>query len=210
MANTSLDIANMALGLLTEAPIDSLDDDDKNARLIGLHFDVTREAELLSHEWVFSILSADIEPAETGWASYGYSYELPPDCLRPLPVTESDDPDTQEIDWRREGDTILTRSGGTRRIRYIGNLVDPGDWDALFTQVLVSALAIKIAHAITGKASMIEVAQAAYDRALRSALRVNAVQKRGRAVSGTWSQARGDGFGWSREATSGHGYGGWR
>jgi hypothetical protein len=34
-------IANMALGVLDEAPIDSLDEDSKAARLINLHFDVT-------------------------------------------------------------------------------------------------------------------------------------------------------------------------
>ncbi|CAH2395901.1 hypothetical protein [Mesorhizobium escarrei] len=46
-----LDIANMALGVLDEAPIDSLDQDVKPARLLNLHFDLTREAELTKHAW---------------------------------------------------------------------------------------------------------------------------------------------------------------
>ncbi|MER9854165.1 MULTISPECIES: hypothetical protein [unclassified Mesorhizobium] len=46
MAITPLDIANMALAVLDEAPIDSLDQDVKAARLLNLHFDLAREAEL--------------------------------------------------------------------------------------------------------------------------------------------------------------------
>ena len=49
MAITPLDIANMALAVLDEAPIDSLDPDVKPARLLNLHFDLAREAELTRH-----------------------------------------------------------------------------------------------------------------------------------------------------------------
>ena len=56
MAITPLDIANMALAVLDEAPIDSLDQDVKPARLLNLHFDFAREAELTRHAWVFAIL----------------------------------------------------------------------------------------------------------------------------------------------------------
>jgi hypothetical protein len=200
MAVTPLDIANQALALLTEAPIDSLDDDDRAARLLNTHFDTTREAELLKRDWVFAILSSNIDPAETGVSPYGYSYALPSDCLRLLPLTWNGDPDADEIDYRRENDTVLTTYGGARNIRYIGNLVDPGDWDALFTQVFAAALAIKVAHALTGKAAMIDVARQAYADAVRDAIRVNAIQKRGRETRGTWAQARGD--------YQGYGYGG--
>lgn len=208
MAVTPVDIANQALALLTEASIDSLDDDDRAARLLNTHFDTAREAELMKRDWVFAILSADIEPAETGASPYGYAYELPADCLRTLPLTWNGDPDADEIDARREGDTLLTTCGGIRRIRYIGNLVDPGDWDALFTQVLAAALAMKVAHALTGKAAMIDVARQAYAEAIRDAVRVNAIQKRGRETRGTWAQARGDGGGYCGNARARHG-GGW-
>lgn len=207
-ALTQTDIANMALGLLTEAPIDSLDDDDRSARMLNLHYETTREAELLKRVWVFSILSTDVESAETADTAYPYAYALPADCLRPLPPTSNDDPDGPVLDFLAEGDALMLKCSGTRRLRYIANLIDPGDWNALFTEVVAAALAIKVAHSITGKASMIEVAQNAYDRALREASRVNAIMKRGRAPSGTWEQAR-QGYapvGYSRT----HHGGGWR
>lgn len=209
MAVTPTDIANMATALLTEAPIDSLDEDSKIARLLNVHFDTTREAELLKREWVFAIFSQDIAAEETGRRHYTHSYTLPADCLRPLGLMLYDDPDGIEIDWRREGDTLLTRCGGTRTLRYIANLIDPGDWDALFTEVLSAALAIKVAHALTGKAGMVEIAQAAYDRAVSQAGRVNSVQKRGQTAYATWDQLRGGWYG-DRNARGRHGAGDWR
>ena len=181
---TPTDIANMALGLLTEAPIDSLDDDDRSARMLRLHYETTRAAELLKRVWAFAILTAEVDGVETGDPAYPYSFTLPANCLRPLPPTHDGDPAGVALDFRAEGDALLMRTGGARRIRYIGNLIDPGDWNALFTEVFAAALAIKIAHSVTGKASMIEVAQGAYDRAVREARRVNAIIKMGSAPSG--------------------------
>lgn len=211
-ALTPVDVANMALALLTEASIESLEDDDRNARLLNLHYDTTREAELLKRIWVFAILSAEIEGTEGDDGRY--AFELPPDCLRPLPPTLWDVPGNPSDHWELEGSTLYLPWGGTRRIRYVGNLVDPTDWDALFTEVVAAALAIKIAHAVTGKASMLQVAQAAYVRALAEASRVNAILKQGRMPSGSWAHARGDfrdrGGLWRGDMRAGHGWGWWR
>ncbi|WP_287200674.1 hypothetical protein [Mesorhizobium sp.] len=144
MAITPLDIANMALGVLDEAPIDSLDQDVKPARLLNLHFDLTREAELTKHAWVFAILAAAVAGSDTGSGAgtLNFAYELPVDCLRPLPLTDNGEPDGVPIAWRQEAGLIYCDRSGPRLIRYVANLTDPNDWDALFTEVLVAALAI--------------------------------------------------------------------
>jgi len=194
MAITPLDIANMALAVLDEAPIDSLDQDVKAARLLNLHFDLTREAELAKHAWVFAILSAQVPGSATGSGDCGlnYVYELPADCIRPLPPTRSGEPDDVPISWRQEAGLIYSDQPGPLTIRYLANLTDPNDWDALFTEVLVAALAIKIAHPLTHKSGMIDIARAAYDRALDAAFSANAVQRGGRLYTGAWATARGD------------------
>jgi hypothetical protein len=46
---TQLDVANQALAVLDEAPIHSFEEDTKAARLLNLHFETTREAELAKH-----------------------------------------------------------------------------------------------------------------------------------------------------------------
>ena len=194
MAITPLDIANMALAVLDEAPIDSLDQDVKAARLINLHFDLTREAELTKYAWVFAILRATVAGSDTGGdaCSLNFAYELPADCLRPLPLSRNGEPDGVPVSWRQEASLIYSDQPGPLAIRYVANLTDPNDWDALFTEVLVAALAIKVAHPLTHKSGMIDIARAAYDRALDAALNANAIQRGGRSYTASWSSQRGD------------------
>jgi hypothetical protein len=194
MAITPLDIANMALAVLDEAPIDSLDQDVKAARLLNLHFDLTREAELTKSGWVFAILSASVVGADTGSGdcTLNFAYELPADCLRPLPLTHNGELDGVVVSWRQEAGVIYSDQPGPLTIRYVANLTDPNDWDALFTEVLVAALAIKVAHPLTHKAGMIDIARSAYDRALDAALNANAIQRGGRSYTASWASQRGD------------------
>ncbi|QKC96072.1 hypothetical protein [Mesorhizobium sp. NZP2298] len=194
MAITPLDIANMALAVLDEAPIDSLDQDVKAARLLNLHFDLTREAELTKYAWVFAILRASAIGSDTGSGdcTLNRAYELPADCLRLLPLTHNGEPDGVPISWRQEAGLIYSDQPGPLIIRYVANLTDPNDWDALFTEVLVAALAIKVAHPLTHKSRMIDIARSAYDRALDAALNANAIQRGGRFYSASWSSQRGD------------------
>lgn len=194
MAITPEDIANMALAVLDEAPIDSLDQDVKAARLLNLHFDLTREAELTKYAWVCSILRASVVGTDTGTGdcTLNWAYELPDDCLRPLPLTYNGEPDGVPISWRQEAGIIYSDQSSPRVIRYIANLTDPNDWDSLFTEVLVAALAIKIAHPLTHKASMIDIARSAYDRALEAAFAAQAIQRGGRLSTSSWAQQRGD------------------
>lgn len=194
MAITPLDIANMALAVLDEAPIDSLDQDVKAARLLNLHFDLTCEGELAKHAWVFAILSASVPGSDTGSGdcTLDIAYEVPADCIRPLPLTHNGEPDGVPISWRQEAGLIYSDQPGPLIIRYIANLTDPNDWDALFTEVLVAALAIKIAHPLTHKSGMIDIARSAYDRALDAAFSANAIQRGGRFYSASWSVQRGD------------------
>lgn len=194
MAITTEDIANMALAVLDEAPIDTLDQDVKAARLLNLHFDVTREAELTKHAWVFAILSESVvgTDTESGDGTLNWVYELPADCLRPLPLTYDGEPGGIPIAWRQEAGLIYSDQESPRIIRYIANLTDPNDWDATFTEVLVAALAIKIAMPLTHKAGMLEVARNAYDRALDAARTANAWQKAGTLSTSSWAYQRGD------------------
>lgn len=198
MPVTPEDIANMALALLDEAPIVSLDDDNRAARLINTHYDLTRQAELMKHSWAFAMLTASLNGTDTGSGSdtLNWAYELPPDCLKVLPLTYDGEASGIPISWQVKDGQIFTDQESPRKITYIANLVDPDDWDATFTEVLAAALAIKVAHPITKKAGMIEICQRAYDRALKDALASNATQKRGQLYRQSWSSARGDNRFW--------------
>jgi len=204
-ALTPTDIANMALGLITEAPIDTLEEDSRAARMLNLHYETTREAELRKSPWVFAIQTATIEPVQTNDPAWRYSYELPADALRALPVMDG----SMEAHWRQQAQSVQTCFGGSRSIRYIANLVDPNDWPSTFTDVLAAALAVKVAHAITGKTSFVQIAQDAYRNALATARVLNAVERGGRRCSPSWETERaGHGSGSMYSARARHG-GGW-
>lgn len=191
-ALTPTDIASMALGLLTEAPIDSLDEDGRAARMLNLHYETTREAELTKREWVFARKTIEVEAADTGMSEWPYAYELPADALRVLPLMSRN----REISWRQEGSQLYTFEGGDRTVRYIANLIDPNDWPAVFIELFAAALAVKVAHPITGKANMIEVARQAYNDAASRAYQLNAVQKGPVEGRSSWADLR-RGYGWS-------------
>lgn len=194
MPVTPEDIANMALAVLDEAPITSLDDDNKAARLCNLHYDLTREAELQKHAWNFAIVSAELTGTdlETDAGTLNWSYDVPTDCLRVLPLTHDGEPQGLPISWRRQGSVILTDQESPRTIRYIGNLTDPDDWDALFTEVVVAALAVKLAIPLTHKTGMLQLAQQAYDRALDAARQAHAFEEGSQLYRQSWAVARGD------------------
>lgn len=194
MPVVQVDIANMALDLLTEGAITSLDEDIKPARLLSRHWDTTVESELTKNAWTFAIVSAEIAGTDLGTAdgTLNWQYELPDDALRPLPLTYDGQAQGIPINWRQEGGYVLSDQSSPRIIRYIANVIDPAEWSALFTDALAAALAIKIAHPMTAKASLIQVAQGAYERAIADARRTNAIERSGRLHREDWALERGD------------------
>lgn len=198
MAITDVDVGNMALAVLGEAPIESFDEDHKFARLLNLHFDVTREAELGKYAWVFAIFEAELNGTEISEAVDGtlnYAYDLPPDCIRPLPPTYDGEPNGIPISWKQHAGVIYSDQSGPLKLRYVANLIDPNAWNAQFTEVVVGALAIKLAL-LTGKVSVLEVARSAYQSALDDALRTNALERYGQFYRQSWASARGDNRFW--------------
>jgi len=191
---TTEDVANQALNLLDEATIDSLDDNNLAARIVNLHIDQTRQAELQKYAWVFAIFKLEVDGSDTGSGvgTLNYVYEVPEDALRVLPLTYDGEPTGVPISWRQEAGLIYSDQESPRIIRYIANLTDPNDMDALFIDVWVAALAFKLAMPITHKQSTRQDASAAYREALSAARRANAIERSGRLQSDSWAQARGD------------------
>ena len=197
-ALTPEDIANMALAVLDEASITTLDDDNMAARLINRHFDLTIEAELSKHVWAFAIFSAEVIGTDlaTGEGTLNYVYEIPADALRVLPLTYDGQPQGIPISWRQEAGLIYSDQPSPRIIRYVANLTDPNDWSAVFTEVVVAALAVKVALPLTHKSGMVQIAREAYQVALSQARRVNAFELSSAYYDAGWSSWRGDNRFW--------------
>lgn len=195
MANVTVeDVANQALAYLTEAPITSLDEDVKSARLLNAHWDTTIQEELELHRWSFSIREVDLSGGTdlgTVSGSLNYQFDLPEDFLAIMPVGYNEEYEAIPINWRYEGDYLYTDQSTTQHLRYVAYVDDPADWPAWFVTLIACALAVKIAHAMTGKQSLTQGAQAAYDRALARAHRAD-VRNKGRLNTELWGIQRGD------------------
>lgn len=193
-AVTVEDVANQALGLLAESPINSLDDDTKAARLLNLHYETTRQAELVKQAWAFAIFreSLAVDPDAPTSSEYRYAFLVPDDALRVLPLTESGEANGYPIPWKMEGGLILTNYCGPRLVRFIGNMIDPGDWSPLFIEALAARLAMKIAIPLTQKPTFLTGAKNAYEEAIADARRMNAIEASSVPATVSWARERGD------------------
>jgi hypothetical protein len=186
----------MALDLLIEAPINSLADNTKPARLLSRHFDITRQAELTKHAWSFAIFRGELEGLESeaipAGTTYSYAYNMPENALRILPITDTGEAHGVSIPWKLEGTTLLVDQSGPLLVRYIGNLTDPADWNPLFTEALAARLAMKVALPLTNKPTSFQAAQNAYNEAIADARRINAIEVGSVAAARSWAAERGD------------------
>jgi len=193
---SSTDIANLALGLIDEAPIDNLEQDNRSARLVKLHYDDVRKAEITKHIWTFALATSSLTGTDSGEEGLSWSYTIPADCLRPLPLTYDGEPDGIPISWEVRGTKIYTDQESPRILHYIKDVTDTTLWDATFRDVVIAALAAKIALPLTKNAGIVQLAEAAYQKALSEALRVNAVRRGSLYYGQGWPLQRGDNRYW--------------
>jgi hypothetical protein len=155
MAETEVQICNMALARIQGEPItDLVTDDSKSAVLCRTMYEPARDAVLRDHPWSFSIKRQLLAlSGAANLTAYTYSYTLPTDpyCLRPLVLLDSLSL-YQEIPgypFVIEGRILLT-SMYAAGLKYIGRVTDPSEFDANFTDALSWRLAAELIKPIEG------------------------------------------------------------
>lgn len=191
---SQVQIANRALTKLGQARIISLDDPTKAAATISSMYDSVLEAELRAHVWSFARARAQL-PALSSAPLFGFErqYALPTDWLRLLQVADV------RVHARRcydelysiEGRNLQTNLAAPLQIRYIRRVEDPNQYDALFAEVLACRLAVEACEDMTQSATKFQQVASLYDRALRDAIRSNAVERPTQAIAeDTWLASR--------------------
>lgn len=166
-------ICNRALQLLGAARILDISDNTRYGRACNNCYEPLRKSELRKHRWRFAIRRATLAPlVETDpHGEYGYIYQLPSDCLKVL-KPESD----PNCDWQVEGRKIYTNDGTVLKLRYIADITDPNEFDALFCEMLSAKMAESMCEEITQSNSKIANAQAVYKDNKTEARRANAFE----------------------------------
>lgn len=187
-------IANRALTKIGSARITSLDEDSKAASTINSMYDVVLDAELRAHRWHFAKARASL-PALADAPLFGFAnqFRLPSDYLSLIQIGQFlvyPKSDTSGV-YSIEGGSILTNFGAPLPIRYIKRITDPNAFDSLFAEAFASRLAAECCEAITQSSTKKQAAWQEYDRAIASAIRVNAIERPAQAITeDTWLESR--------------------
>ena len=170
---SEIDICSAALLSLGAQTISSFDESTDRARLCANMWPLVRDEVLRGHPWncaikrdVLAALAAD--PAY----DYAYQYQLPADWLRTLSVGEYG----REPDFKIEGRRILSDETPLK-IRYVFRNEDAQTYDSLLTNVMVAAMAARIAYATTQSASLEQVKQQELQMILKRARAVDGMEE---------------------------------
>ena len=114
------------------------------------HYAQTRDALLRSFTWPFAsartVLVADTNTPDFEW---DYQFTLPDDFLRQKAVYGVNGVCLLTDRWAIEGRKLLSNDS-TVDLKYIKKVTDTTEFDALFTEVFILKLAIKLMFALAG------------------------------------------------------------
>lgn len=165
---------NAGLQKLGASRIESPTQNTPHARTMSAAYDRVLKAELRRYDWGFAIkrdsIAADAE--QTVWGDWN-RYALPNDFVRLI----RDDETGQSVDWRIEGQFIVTADDAPLNIRYLAFIEDPNYYDSLFVDALAAKLAYETCQDITGSTGKQQQAKMDYDFAIAEARRLGAIEK---------------------------------
>lgn len=172
--SSDVQICNRALQRIGVKRITSLTEDSRNARSCNTAYDSVRKAELRAHPWAFAIKRVALPSDATGPAFNKTNYfTLPSDYLRLLPIDQ--DYNLNSLDWIIEGKKIATDDGAPLNIRYIYDVTDVSEMDALFQEALSAKLAWELAEELAQSGSKGDRALRDYEMIVATAKRTNAI-----------------------------------
>lgn len=167
--STQLNITNSALSRLGANTIISLDEGTAEQQVAVAAWDLARRATLRDHPWNFAITDATLnQVADFTPYEFKYAYRLPALCVRLLQVYGNPT-------YRVQGGNVLTDQE-TCRIKFVQDVQDPTQWDALFDDLMAQRLASDMAYALTKSQATADSMFALYDRKLKKARHVDSTE----------------------------------
>ncbi len=172
-----IDIINAALSKLGEQNLTSVTDASPPGRLANRTYPDIRDALLREHSWNFAVKRASIaaDTATPVW-EFALQYTLPGDCLRLLELSN-----TANLDWRLEGNKILTDLAAPLLIKYVARVLE-GGMDATFREALAARLAMEWAEPLSQTTSVADAMATLYRNKLQVARAADGQEDRLRAI----------------------------
>jgi len=151
-AQSEVSICNYGLTMLSTSRIESLTQNDENARKCNAIYSFIRDALLEDGDWGFARVEASLallatDPTTEDWE---YKYQLPTDCLAVRHMDGS-------LPYKVFADTLFTNHTSPLII-YTTRIEDPSKFTPKFALALGAKMAEALAFGITQNASMAKVA----------------------------------------------------
>lgn len=180
MAQSKLDIFNVAITLLGGLPVASVTQNNRAVTAMNTVYEMLRRGELRKRPaWNFAIKQVQLAAsADTPLFDKAYSYPLPGDFL--AMAVNFPESNFNDIDYQIQGSQIYSQFNAPLNIRYVYDVTEVGQFDPLFSLALSAKLAFTCADAITQSGNKVQLAAKVYDQAYADAARANALDNASR------------------------------
>ena len=150
MAESDVEICNMALRFLREQPITALTENTEPGKILNNIYDDSRDYLLARHPHNFALrrqLLAQLSTAPTYQYDYAYSLPTDPYCLRAYQLWHNGQHHLSG--WVVEGRELLTDFDNDVYLRYITNEADVNSYAPTFVTALATYLAWRLAYPLS-------------------------------------------------------------
>ena len=157
----AIDLANNALALLKEPPMDGFDPNGHLAqRMCYMHYHPTRREVLCAHRWPFAMKTAVLKPNEPTTAErYSVAHTLPTDAIRVL--------DVGAAGWNLRGRTIFAAVDDLQ-ITYTRDEEDLDLWSQAALYAFEHLLAAKMCIPLINSPTLRQELMSKYENKLKS------------------------------------------
>lgn len=183
-----IDICNMALAQLGEAPIESVKDQNERARKMDLFYDAARREVMRKHDWAFSRRAGKLArvtiPKEENPFPMSETYAYPADALYVVrvfvPCKSAERLPFNEFYSAALHKKCIASPLEHAHAEYVQDITDESLFTPDFCDMLALCLASKTAMTLTGDAQLAQLAYQKYMLALDEARIANKTEEWGR------------------------------
>lgn len=170
---TEVQIANLALGWMGQNLINSLTDNQNEAKIMNANYPLSRDKVLSEHAWTFAIRREVLSPVASAPEFGGQNkFTIPSDVLRVHRVFRPSESlqtrNFQNARWVREGNFILAAEE-TVWAQFIYRNTNSDDYSAPFAHAVAARLAADTCTAFTENRRFYEQLEEQYYRKLQEA-----------------------------------------
>ena len=160
-SQTKIDIWNLALDIVRETALQTTTESTPTARWLERNNSHAVEVTLRSYVWGFAKKRFEIAADATApLFKWSYRYKIPAGAVRVLPVMSGGYRQGRPVPTEIVGGYIETDYAAPLPVTCImDKSANPGEWDALFVEIVRCALAWGMANKFTGKSQFIDRAE---------------------------------------------------